>query len=136
MKRISRFLSLKPGRRSDSGFAGYTWQVVTITRDSKETPIPARYNVYLKFTRRGEFTANDPVNIHHGTYRVTSDGFATSDLMSTFAGYAGEVPAIVMSMDAITAFNFTASATATVTGDRLEVTVGEYQLGCQRDGAA
>jgi hypothetical protein len=67
MKRMSRFLSPKPGRRSYSGFAGYTWLVMTITRDSKETPIPARYDVHLKFTRSGEFSANDPINIHRGT---------------------------------------------------------------------
>jgi META domain len=135
MKRMSRFLSLKPGRRSDTGFAGYTWLVVTITRDSQETPIPARYDVYLKFTRSGEFSAKDPINIHSGTYRTTSDGFTTSHLMSTLMGYVGEVPDIVLAMDAISAFNGVGAA-ATVTGDRLEVTVGEYQLGCQRDGAA
>jgi META domain len=135
MKRMSRFLALKPGPRSDSGFAGYTWLVVTITRDGEETPIPARRNVRLKFTRNGEFSANDPINIHSGTYRTTSDGFTTSPLMSTLMGYVGEVPDILLAMEAISAFNGV-SAAATVTGDRLAVTVGEYQLGCQRDGAA
>ena len=55
--------------------------------------------------------------------------------MTTLMGYAGEVPDILLAMDAISAFNGV-SATATVTGDRLAVTVGEYRLGCQRDGAA
>ena len=56
--------------------------------------------------------------------------------MSTLVGHVGGVPDVVLSMDAISAFHLTASATATVAGDRLAVNVGDYLLGCQRDNAA
>jgi hypothetical protein len=136
MKRMSRFPWLKPGPRADSGFAGYQWQVVTITKGGKETPIPAQYHVYLKFSKDGEFSAHDHFNIHNGTYRTTSDGLTTNHLMSSLVGYAGDDPDIALAIDAISAFNRGDRATATVAGDRLSVTVGEYLLGCQRDGVA
>ncbi len=74
MKRIARFLppsiavailvslaaagcaSAASGRSPESaptaeaGFAGYKWQVIAIDHAGQETPIPARYAVYLQFT--------------------------------------------------------------------------------------
>lgn len=47
---------------AEGGFAGYKWQVAAIGHAGKETPIPARYNVYLAFMPNGEYGANDPVN--------------------------------------------------------------------------
>jgi len=119
-----------------TGFAGYEWQVVAITRDGKETPIPARYDVYLTFTPNGQFGANEPVNYHSGIYRATSGGFTTSGIIVSAASYVGHDPITLLAIRAISAFNngVHATATATVTGDRLAVTVGSYLLDCQRDG--
>ena len=58
------------GGSSMLAFAGYKWSVVAIGHDSKETPVPARYNVYLQFAPNGQYGANDPVNYHFGTYRA------------------------------------------------------------------
>ena len=71
---------------SPARFAGYKWSVVAIRRDGRETPVPARYNVYLQFAPNGQYGANDPVNYHLGTYRATGDGFATGHVATTLAG--------------------------------------------------
>lgn len=121
---------------SASRLAGYQWQVVTITHDGKQTPIPASYDVYLSFTRSGQFAANDPINIHSGTYRITGDGFTTSQLVVSAAGSTGDNPVTTLAIDAIHAFDNGVRADATVSGDRLAVTAGGYQFGCRRDGTA
>lgn len=124
----------KPAPSAHTGFAGYKWQVVAITHQGKETSVPARYDVYLTFTPNGQFGANEPVNYHSGIYRTTSDGFTTSGIMTTAAGYAGNDPVTLLAIDAISAFNDRVHATAMMTGDRLAVTVGSYLLDCTRDG--
>jgi heat shock protein HslJ len=126
--------SPKPAPSAEDGFAGYKWQVVAIDHAGKETPIPARYNVYLAFTPNGEFGANDPVNYHGGTYRADGDGFTTRSKYSSVAGYIGKDPVTLLAVNAISAFNSGVHATATVTGDQLTVSVGGYVLTCQRDG--
>jgi hypothetical protein len=118
----------------EGGFAGYKWQVVAIDHAGQETPIPARYNVYLAFTANGEFGANDPLNYHGGTYRVVGDGFTTVSNYNSLVGYVGKDPVTLLAVNAISAFNSGVHATATVTGDRLTVSVGDYLLTCQRNG--
>lgn len=118
-----------------SGFAGYKWSVVAIDRDGTQTSIPAHYSVYLQFTPNGQFGANEPINYHFGSYRLTANGFTTGEIAATAVGYGGKDPVIVLSQDAISAFNNGVHATATVTGDRLTVTVAGYTLTCQRAGA-
>ena len=118
-----------------TGFAGYKWSVVAINHNGNQTPIPAHYSVYLQFTPNGQFGANEPINYHGGIYRQTADGFTTSDVYSTLVGYAGKDPVVLLSQNAISAFNDGVNATAAVTGDRLTVTVAGYTLTCQRDGA-
>jgi heat shock protein HslJ len=120
---------------AQAGFAGYKWQVLTIDHAGKETPIPARYAVYLQFTPDGHFGANEPVNYHSGAYHQTGDGFTTSGMASTLVGYAGHDPVVLLSASAISAFDNGTHAKARLTADRLAVTVGSYLLICQRDGA-
>jgi hypothetical protein len=134
--RTEQSMSSKPAPSVHTGFAGYKWQVVAITRDGKEAPIPARYKVYLTFTPTGQFGANEPVNYHSGIYRTTSDGFTTSGIVTSAVGYAGDDQDTLLAIGAISAFNDGVHATATVTGDRLAVTVGTYLLDCQRVGTA
>ena len=119
---------------SGAGFAGYKWSVVAIDHAGTQTPIPARYPVYLQFAPDGQFGANEPVNYHGGTYVQTADGFTTSHVYSTLAGYAGRDPVVLVAQDAISAFNDDARATAMVTGNQLTVTVAGYMLTCQRAG--
>jgi hypothetical protein len=119
---------------AQAGFAGYKWQVVTIDHAGKETPVPARYAVYLQFTPDGQFGANEPVNYHGGVYHKTGDGFTTSGMGSTLAGYAGHDAVVLLSVGAISAFGDGIHAMVRLTGDRLAVTVGSYLLTCQRDG--
>ena len=117
-----------------AGFAGYKWSVVAIGHDSKETPVPARYNVYLQFAPDGQYGANDPVNYHFGTYRQTGDGFATSLVAVSAVGYAGDDPVITLAMGAIGRLDDVADASVTVTGNRLDVVAGGYTFTCQRAG--
>jgi hypothetical protein len=117
-----------------AGFAGYKWSVVAIGHDGKETAIPAHYNVYLQFAPNGQYGANEPVNYHFGTYRPTRDGFTTSLVAVSAVGYAGNDPVILLSVDAIHGLDDVADASATVTGNRLDVTAGGYTLTCQRAG--
>jgi heat shock protein HslJ len=119
---------------AQTGFAGYKWQVVAIVHSGKDTPIPARYPVYLQFAPNGQFGANEPVNYHFGSYRITPDGFTISNVGMTLAGYAGHDPVVTLAEGAITAFNSQVHATAGVTGNQLTVSVGGYTLTCQRDG--
>jgi len=117
-----------------AGFAGYKWSVVAIGHDGKQTSIPAHYNVYLQFAPNGQYGANDPVNSHFGTYRQTGDGFTTSLVAVSAVGYAGNDPVITLTMGAISRLDDVADASATVTGNRLDVVAGGYTLTCQRAG--
>jgi heat shock protein HslJ len=90
--------------------------------------------VALRFSPGGQFGANESINFHSGTYRTTSDGFTTSALGSTSAGYAGHDPVVLLARDAIRSFDNGAHATVRLTGDRLVVGVGSYTLTCQRRG--
>ena len=119
---------------AQAGFAGYKWQVVTIDHGGKETPVPARYAVYLLFAPDGQFGAHEPVNYHGGIYHQTGDGFTTSGMVSTAVGYAGHDPVVLLSVGAISTFDNGVHAEVRPTGDRLAVTVGGYLLTCQRDG--
>jgi heat shock protein HslJ len=119
-----------------AGFAGYRWLVVSITHEGKVTSIPARLNVDLRFSPIGRFLADDSINSHSGTFRVTPGGFTTSDVASTAVGYAGHDPVILLSQGAMTAFGSGVQATVNVSGKRLEVSVGGYTLTCQRHGPA
>ena len=121
-----------------AGFVGRKWLVASITSDGKQIPIPKSdfqpRQVYVRFTRGGRFTANDPVNTHSGTYRPAGDGFTTSGLQQTLAGYAGHDPVTLLAIEAISAFREGVHATATVTGNRLVISVGGFMLDCERDG--
>jgi hypothetical protein len=117
-----------------AGFAGYKWSVVAIGHDGKQTSIPARYDVYLRFAPNGQYGANDPVNYHFGAYRQTGDGFTTSLVAVSAVGYAGNDPVITLAIDAIGRLDDVADASATVTGNRLDVVAGGYTLTCQRAG--
>jgi hypothetical protein len=126
--------SPKSAPDAQAGFAGYKWLVVTIDHAGKETPVPARYTVYLQFAPDGQFGAREPVNYHGGTYHQAGDGFTTSDMYSSLAGYTGHDPVVLLSVGAISAFDNGVHAKLRLTGDRLAVTVGGYLLTCQRDG--
>jgi heat shock protein HslJ len=116
------------------GFTGYDWHVAAISHGGKVTSIPARMQVALQFSPGGQFGASDSINFHSGTYRTTSDGFTTSALTITNAGYAGHDPAVLLATGAISSFGNGAHATVKLTGDRLVVGVGSYTLTCQRRG--
>jgi hypothetical protein len=117
-----------------AGFAGYKWSVVAIRHDGRETPVPARYNVYLQFAPNGQYGANDPVNYHFGTYRQAGDGFTTSLVAVSAVGYAGNDPVITLAIGAISRLDDVADASVTVTGNRLDVVAGGYTFTCQRAG--
>jgi hypothetical protein len=117
-----------------AGFAGYKWSVVAIGHDGKQTSIPARDSVYLQFAPNGQYGANDPVNSHFGTYRQTGDGFTTSLVTVSAVGYVGNDPVITLAMGAISRLDDVADASATVTGNTLDVVAGGYALTCQRAG--
>lgn len=124
------------GSSASAGFTGYDWLVVAIRHEGKVTSIPARFHVDLRFSRNGRFLADDPVNSHSGTFRMTPGGFAASILGVTLAGYAGHDSGILLSQGAISAFDNGAHATVTVTGNQLVVSVASYTLTCQRHGPA
>ncbi len=126
--------SATSARPASPGFTGYDWNVVAISHGGKVTGIPARLQVALQFSPGGQFGANDSINFHSGTYRTTSNGFTTSDLISTAVGYVGPDPAILLAESAIESFDNGAHATVKLTGERLVVSVGSYTLTCQRGG--
>jgi heat shock protein HslJ len=124
--------SATPPRPVSPGFTGYAWRVVAISHGGKVTSIPARLQVALRFSPDGQFGANDSVNFHSGTYSTTGDGFITSDLSSTGAGYAGHDPAVLLAVNAIESFGNGVHATVKLTASRLVVGVASYTLTCQR----
>jgi hypothetical protein len=126
--------SATSARSVSPGFTGYVWQVVAISHGGKVTSIPARLQVALRFSPGGQFGANDSINFHSGTYRITGDGFTTSALSSTLAGYAGHDPAVLLAIGAIGSFGSGIHATVKLTVGRLVVGVGSYTLTCQRRG--
>jgi heat shock protein HslJ len=119
-----------------AGFTGFDWRVVAIRHVGQVTSIPAQFNVDLRFSRSGRFLADDPVNSHSGTFRITPGGFATSVLGVTAVGYAGHDHVILLSQNAISAFDNGAQAAVRVTGNRLVVSIASYTLTCQRHGPA
>ena len=128
--------SAAAGGSSSARFAGYKWvHRVAIRRDGRETPVPARYNVYLQFAPNGQYGANGPVNYHLGTYRETGDGFATGHVATTLAGYAGEDPVTLLAMAAISSLDADTSATVLNLGAAtIAIAVNGYTLTCQRAG--
>jgi hypothetical protein len=120
-------------------FVGYKWLVTSITSHGQQTPLPRSErqvnDVYVLFTRNGRFGANDPINFHSASYRLVGDGFTTGEAATTLVGYAGGNQVILLAVDAISAFNGGVHAKATVTGNRLVISVGGFLLNCQRDGA-
>jgi hypothetical protein len=129
-----------PPRAAHGRFVGYKWLVTAITSHGKRTPITAadRFNnpVYVLFTPNGQFGANDPVNFHQATYSLVGDGFTTSNVAVTAVSYTGDNQVIILAMDAISAFGDGVHATATVTGNRLAISVDGFLLECQRDGSS
>ena len=129
-----------PSRSSHGRFVGYKWLVTAITSGGKQTPITGAgwlsNQVYVLFTPNGQFGANEPVNFHQANYRLVGDGFTTSNVASTAASYTGDNQVIILAMDAISAFGDGVHATATVTGNRLDISVDGYLLECQRDGSS
>jgi hypothetical protein len=121
---------------ASAGFTGYDWLVVAIRHEGKVTRIPARFHVDLRLSRNGRFLADDSVNSHSGTFRMTPGGFTTSVLGVTLVGYAGHDPVILLSQSAISAFDNGAHAAVRMTGNRLVVSVTSYTLTCQRHGPA
>ncbi|GIM98258.1 hypothetical protein Ato02nite_100510 [Paractinoplanes toevensis] len=119
---------------SAAGFAGYKWAVVSISHGGKTTSVPGKYSVYLQFTPDGHFGANEPVNYHSGSYRVTPDGFTTSGVSSTLAGYAGHDPIVLVAVSAISAFEDGAPALAGVSGNALTVRAGGYTVVAEKAG--
>jgi hypothetical protein len=124
---------------NSAGFVGYKWRVTSITSHGQQTPLPGSErqvnDVYVLFTRNGQFGANDAVNFHSATYHVAGDGFTTGEVATTLVGYGGDNPVILLAVDAISAFNGGVHAKATVTGNQLVISVGGFLLNCQRDGA-
>lgn len=125
-----------PSGTSHGRFVGYKWLVTAITSRGRRTPVPASKQVYVLFTPNGQFGANDPINFHQGTYRQVDGGFTTNGLISTAAGYIGDNQTIIAARDAIQAFEDGVHATATVTGNRLAISVDGFLLDCQRDGSS
>jgi heat shock protein HslJ len=126
--------SVAPARSASPGFTGYDWHVLAIGDGGKVTRIPARLEVALQFSARGQFGANDSINFHSGTYQTTRDGFTTGVLAQTLVAYAGHDRAILLAMRAMQSFDAGVRATARLTGHRLVVDVGSYELTCQRAG--
>jgi hypothetical protein len=122
------------GASAQAGFAGYKWQITTITDAGKPTSIPASDDVYLAFTPNGQFVANEPVNTHSGTYRQVTGGFTTSDLAVSAVGWTGGPAATALAINAISAFDDGVHADAAVSGNRMTVTVAGYLLSCLREG--
>jgi hypothetical protein len=124
---------------NSAGFVGYKWRVTSITSHGKQTPLSGSErqvnDVYVLFTRNGQFGANDAVNFHSATYHLVGDGFTTGEVATTLVGYGGDNQVILLAVDAISAFNGGVHAKATVTGNRLVISVGGFLLNCQRDGA-
>jgi hypothetical protein len=128
-----------PSATTQARIVGSKWLVTSITSHGKQTPIPNRElanQVYVLFTPNGQFAADDPVNIHEGYYRLAGDGFTTNGLMVSAVGYAGNNPLMLLMINAISAFNNGVHATATVTGNRLVISVGGFLLDCERDGTS
>jgi hypothetical protein len=128
-----------PSATTQASIVGFKWLVTSVTSHGKQTPIPSRdqvNQVYVLFTPNGQFAADDPINIHEGYYRLAGDGFTTNGLMVSAVGYAGNNPLMLLMINAISAFNNGVHAKATVTGNRLVISVGGFLLNCQRDGTS
>ena len=108
--------------------------MVSISHDGKTTSVPGTYRVLLLFTPDGHFGANEPINYHGGSYRVTPGGFTTGGMYSTLVSYVGDDPVVLLSVSAIQAFRNEVPALATVSGSTLTITVGGYTLMARRHG--
>ena len=131
---VTACASVAPASSASPGFTGYGWQVVAIDHGGMVTRIPERVGGDLQFWPGGQFGANDGVNSYSGTYRTTGDGFTADVVAGTANGYAGNDPAILLSIRAMQSFGGGARATVSLTGDRLVVDVGSYTLTCHRSG--
>jgi hypothetical protein len=117
-------------------FVGYKWLVTSIRSHRKQTPIPGSDQVDVVFAWNGQFGADGPINYTQGTYHLVVGGFTISGIMGTLNGYAGNNQAVIVAIRAIDAFNDGTHANATVTTNKLVISVGGFRLNCQRDGIA
>jgi heat shock protein HslJ len=117
---------------ASSGYAGYSWQVVSVSRHGKVTAIPPRYAVTMQFSPAGQFVASDGVNAYSGTYRAARGAFITSDMAVTLVAYGGNDPILWLTISAMDSLATAAKYPAVLTGGRLVVDIGSYTLTCRR----
>lgn len=127
-----------PAPAKYTGFVGYRWTVTAISDGGSDIPIPSRYAVYLSFFQSGYFVANEPVNTHSGPYRVTADGFTTSDVATTLVGGGARDQASGLAIRAMQAFSLHPQTHAIVElhGDTMTVSENGFTLVCTRAAQA
>jgi len=120
---------------SETGFVGYKWTVTAISDGGPAVSVPARDDVFLAFTRDGQFVANEPVNTHGGPYWVTPSGFTTEQVATTLVLGGADDPGGVQAIRAIEAVTAGTHASVDITGNSMVVRENGYTLTCRRDGA-
>jgi hypothetical protein len=86
------------------------------------------YNAYARFHVDGLLLLHDSVNVSNCAYEVTPDGFSVEFKGTTLAGSTGTDPIVELVKAAVSAVANGKFIRASVTGDQLALTVGEFRI--------
>jgi hypothetical protein len=104
------------------------WQVESITEAGRTTLVPSTVNAWATFSTEGRVRLYDTVNTIGGLFSVVKGGFAVRDASTTLVFYSGDDPARLLVKDAFHAMAVAGRVAASVTDNRLTVTVGEFRI--------
>ncbi len=146
------FTAANPQTSMSRSYAGRHWRLTSVSHNGATVAIPARVGATIDFSASahycgrgalfgqcpGKIGINDSVNFLSGSYRLTVDGFATTDVGTTLVLYAGPDTTrklVISAMDQVaygrvasTGFSGNADVRASVDRDVLTLTVPDYVL--------
>jgi heat shock protein HslJ len=116
------------------GIVGYRWQITAVQHDTATVTIPAGRGGYLALTTDGHLGGYDGINPYFGTFTPTGHGYRVTEMAAGAVGGAGRPdPATEALIDGVRALIEPGTdIAASISGDRLNLTVGGYHVAAIR----
>jgi hypothetical protein len=104
------------------------WQAESITQGGTMTPVPATSNAWATFSAQGRIRLFDTVNTTGGRFEAVKGGFAIREASTSLVLYTGGDQVRLRVMAAFKAMAGAGRVAASITGNRLTVTAGEFRI--------
>ncbi|TWP54311.1 hypothetical protein FKR81_01770 [Lentzea tibetensis] len=127
-----------PSTSTAQHYVGYRWQVESITRNGRTTPVPADVEATATFMNDREMTLYDSVNWLRCNIKIdaSTDVIAINGGLMTEIGYSDEDPVRVLVSDVMEALALAKQATVSATESHLTIATGDFRIVFKRDGVA